>query len=133
MLIAMAIMAIVFSAVVPQFRVIQNSWDSKQAASETLQNARVLIDHLNRNLSKAVRITAVSGPSEINGYIEFEDNDANNLRFDISGTSNYVEFGPVGALYDLAGPVSQLLFTCYDGNDFDTPITDVNDIRFIKV
>ncbi|MHC4706993.1 MAG: type II secretion system protein, partial [Planctomycetota bacterium] len=35
MLIAMAIMAIVFSAVVPQFRVIQNSWDSKQAASET--------------------------------------------------------------------------------------------------
>jgi hypothetical protein len=126
-------MAIVFSAVVPQFRVIQNSWDSKQAASETLQNARVLIDHLNRNLSKAVRITAVSGPSEINGYIEFEDNDANNLRFDISGTSNYVEFGPVGALYDLAGPVSQLLFTCYDGNDFDTPITDVNDIRFIKV
>jgi type II secretory pathway pseudopilin PulG len=129
----MAIMAIVFSAVVPQFRVIQNSWDSKQAASETLQNARVLIDHLNRNLSKAARITAVSGPSETNGYIEFENNDANNLRFDISGTSNYVEFGPVGALYDLAGPVSQLQFTCYDGNDFDTPITDVNSIRFIKM
>jgi hypothetical protein len=126
-------MAIVFAAIVPQFRVVQNSWDSKQANSEILQNGRVLIDHLSRNLSKAARITAVSGPAEINGYIEFEDNDANNLRFDINGTSNYVEFGPVGSLYDLAGPVSQLLFTCYDGNDFDTPITDVNDIRFIKV
>ena len=133
MVIAMAIMAIVFAAVLPQFRLVQNSWDSKQANAEILQNGRVLIDYLNRNLSKAARITAVSGPSEINGYIEFEDNDVNNLRFDINGTSNYVEFGPVGTLSDLAGPVSQLLFTCYDGNDFDTPITDVNDIRFIKV
>ncbi|MDT8301020.1 MAG: LamG-like jellyroll fold domain-containing protein [Sedimentisphaerales bacterium] len=132
-LIAMAIMAIVFSAVVPQFRAIQNSWDSKQSNAEVLQNGRILIDHLNRNLSTAARITAVSGPAETNGYIEFEDNDANNLRFDINGTSNYVEFGPVGSLYDLAGPVSQLLFTCYDSNDLGTPITDVNEIRFIKV
>ena len=133
MLIAMAIMAIVFSAVVPQFRVIQNSWDSKLANAEILQNGRVLIDQLNKNLSKAARITAVSGPAETNGYIEFEDNVANNLRFDINGTSSYVEFGPVGTLSELAGPVSRLQFTCYDGNDFDTPITDVNEIRFIKV
>ncbi|MHC4535676.1 MAG: LamG-like jellyroll fold domain-containing protein, partial [Planctomycetota bacterium] len=62
----------------------------------------------------------------------FESSDANNLRFDINGTSNYVEFGPVGSLSDLAGPVSQLVFTCYDCNNFDTPITDVNSIRFIK-
>jgi hypothetical protein len=61
------------------------------------------------------------------------DNYANNLRYDINGSSNYVEFGPIGALYDLAGPVSELKFTCYDGNDFDTPITDVNSIRLIKV
>jgi type II secretory pathway pseudopilin PulG len=132
MLIAMAIMAIVFAVVLPQFRAIQNSWASKQAAAEILQNSRVLIDHLNRNLSKAVRITAVSDSSETNGYIEFEDNDANNLRYDIAA-NNYVEFGDVGDLYELAGPVSQLLFTCYDGNDFDVPITDVNSIRFIKV
>jgi type II secretory pathway pseudopilin PulG len=129
---AMAIMAIIFAAVLPQFRAIQNSWDSKQAAAETLQNARVLIDHIHRNLSKAVRITDVSDSSETNGYIEFQSNDANNVRYDI-GINNYVEFGPVGDLYDLAGPVSQLLFTCYDGNDFDTAITDVNSIRFIKV
>ena len=59
-LISMAIMAVIFAAVVPQFRVIQNSWDSKVGASETLQNGRVLIDHLNRNLSKASRILEVS-------------------------------------------------------------------------
>ena len=133
MLIAMTIMAIIFAAILPQFRVIQNSWDTKAGSSEALQNGRVLIDHLNRNLSKAAQITAVSGPSETNGYIEFMDNDANNLRYDIDNIGNYVEFGPVGSLYDLAGPVSQLLFTCYDGNDFTTPITDVNSIRFIKM
>ncbi|NQT02346.1 MAG: hypothetical protein HQ580_10000 [Planctomycetes bacterium] len=132
MVIAMTIMAIIFAAILPQFRAIQNSWSSKQAAAETLQNSRVLMDHLNYNLSKAVRITAVSGPAQTNGYIEFEDNDENIFRYDIAA-NNYVEFGDVEALYDLAGPVSQLLFTCYDGNDFDTAITDVNDIRFIKV
>ena len=87
---AMAIMAIIFAALLPQLRVIQNSWDSKVGASETLQNGRVLIDHLNRNLSKASRITAVSDSSETNGYIEFLDNDKNNVRYDI-GVNNYVE------------------------------------------
>ena len=131
--IAMAIMAIVFAALLPQLRVIQNSWDSKIGASETLQNGRVLIDHFSRNLSKAARITAVSDSSEINGYIEFIDNDANNVRYDVNSTSDYVEYGLVGSLSDLAGPVSKLQFTCYDPCDLSTPITDVSSIRSVKV
>jgi len=110
MVISMAIMAILFAVLVPQLRAIQNSWDSKVGGAEILQNGRVLIDHLNRNLSKAVRITDVSDSAETDGYIEFEDNASDTLRYDISG-SNYVEFGEVGSLNDLAGPVSQLLFT----------------------
>lgn len=130
--IALAIMAIVFAAVLPQFRAINNSWDSKQGNAEVLQNGRVLIDHINRNLSKAVKITAVSDSAEIDGYIEFEDNDGNNFRYDI-GANNYVEFGLVGDLSDLAGPVNSLLFTCYDSNDFINPTTDVNSIRLVEV
>ena len=129
----MAIMAIIFAAIVPQFRVIRNSWASKQASAEILQNGRVLIDHLNRNLSKAVRITSVSPSSETNGYIELEDNDAYDFRYDVNSTTKYVQFGLVGDLGDLAGPVSQLRFTCYDSNDLDTPITDVTAIRCVKV
>jgi hypothetical protein len=125
-------MAIVFAAFLPQLRVIQNSWDTKIGASETLQNGRVLIDHIHNNLSKAARITAVSGSSDTNGYIEFLDNDANNVRYDI-GANNYVEFGPIGNLSDLAGPVSKLQFTCYSAVDLSTPITDVNAIRCVKV
>ncbi len=64
-------MAIIFAVIVPQFAIMRNNWDSKQGAAETLQNGRILTDHLNRNLSKAVKITAVSDSSETNGYIQF--------------------------------------------------------------
>jgi len=131
MILALAIMAIVFSAIIPLFQQIRDGWDSKQAAAETGQNGRILIDHLNRSLSKAVKITAVSDPSTNDGYIQFEDNDGNNFKYDIA--NSYVRFGVVGDLCDLAGPVSQLRVTCYDANDFSTPITDVNNIRLVKV
>ena len=131
MIIAVAIMVIVFTAITPLFRGILNSWDSKAGAAETVQNGRVLIDHLKHNLSKAVRITDVSDSNVTTGYIEFEDNDGNTLRYDIA--ANYVEFGVVGDLNDLAGPVSTLQFTCYDANDFNTAITDGNDIRLVQV
>ena len=131
MVIAMAIMAVVFAAIIPGFRAIQNSWDSKAGDAEMLQNSRVLMEHLSRNLSKAARLTAVSGSSVTNGYIEFKDSDGNILRYDIS-SNNYVEFGPVGNLSELAGPVSQLKFTCFDACDLGSPTTDVNKIRSIK-
>ena len=131
MLVAMAIMAMVFAVVLPQFYNIRSSWDSREAAAETLQNGRVLTEHLSDNLAKAVRIIAVSASAETDGYIEFEDNDARVLRYDIA--NNYVEYGVVGSLADLAGPVSTLQFTCYALDDLDTPITEPNDIRLVRV
>jgi hypothetical protein len=125
-------MAVVSAAIIPLFAGIRNSWASREASAEIIQNGRVLIDHIEHNLSKAVRITSVSSASLTNGYIEFEDNDGNNLRYDVAA-NNYIEFGIVGSLSDLAGPVSQLQFICYDGNDFSNPTTDVNSIRFVKV
>jgi type II secretory pathway pseudopilin PulG len=131
MVIAMGIMGIVFTGVVLQFRGIQNSWDSKQGGAEALQNGRVLLDHLYRNLSKAHRINAVSGPADDNGYIEFEGNDGTNSRYEIS-EGDYVTFGPTGGLSPLAGPVTSLRFTCYDACDLDTAIIDVDQIRNVK-
>jgi len=128
---ALTIMAVIFAAIMPLFRQIRVNWDSKEAAAETLQNGRVLIDHINRNLSKASKITAVSGPNVVSGYIEFKDNNSVTFRYDVS--SSYVEYGQTGNLSNLAGPVSQLQFTCYDYNDFNTPTTDVNSIRLVKV
>jgi len=131
MLIAMALLLIVFAAIVPQIRAIQNSWASKRQNVEVIQNGRVLMDHITYNLTQAQKITVVSDSSETNGYIEFEDNDGNTMRYEI-GAGNLVQFGPVGSLSELAGPVSQLQFTCYDACDLDTPIADVNQIRSVR-
>jgi len=132
MIISLAIIAVIFAVMLPQFKNIQNSWASKQATAEAIQNGRILISYLNQNLAKAARITAVSDPCDTTGYIEFEGNDAITYRCEI-GADNIVEFGPIGSLVDLAGPVNQLQFTCYDAQDLDTPITTVGDIRCVKV
>jgi len=131
MTIALAIMAIVFAAILPQFRNIQNSWATKQANTETLQNARILMDHLNKNLAEAVRINGVSGPAEPNGFIEFEANNGTTFRYDI-GMNNYVRFGASGVMFDLGGPVSKMQFTCFTMDDLTTPVTDANQIRVVK-
>ena len=133
---AMVMVTIIFAAVLPQFSAIRNSWDSKQGSAEALQNGRVLMDHIVRNISKAKKITVVSDSSATNGYIQFVDNNDVNDRYDIRSANNYVEFGPVGSLSDLAGPVSSLKFTCYDACNLDTalsPITDTNVIRTVKI
>jgi type II secretory pathway pseudopilin PulG len=132
-LVALAILLLVMAAIVPQIRAIQNSWGSKRENTEVIQNSRVLVDHIVSNLSQAKKITVVSAAAQTNGYIEFENNDGNTMRYEIDSGDNYVVFGPVGALDELAGPVSQLQFTCYDACDLDTPITDVNEIRTIKI
>lgn len=131
MVIAMGIMGVVFTGVVLQFRGIQNSWDAKQGGAEALQNGRVLLDHLYRNLSTARRINAVSGPADDDGYIAFEGNDGTNFRYEI-GEDDYVTFGTSGSLSPLAGPVTTLRFTCYDACDLDTVVTDVDQIRNVE-
>ena len=132
LVVAVSLMVIVMGAVLPLISSIRNTWESSQYSIDALQNSRVLFDHLNFNLSQAIKVTDVSPVSQTLGYIEFEDADGNTQRYDVDADGN-VEYGLVAAQVDLAGPVSQFLFTCYDGNDFDTPITEVDDIRFIKL
>lgn len=81
MLIAMAVIVIIFATVAPQIKCIQNSWASKRENASIIQNGRVLMDHIARNLSEAGRIVAVSSPAEPNGFIEFEDSDGNTMRY----------------------------------------------------
>jgi len=134
LVLAMVMVTIIFAAVLPQFAMMGHSWDIKEGSAEALQNGRVLMDHISRNLSEAVRITAVSEADDSGGYIEFEDNDGNIMRYQLN--DNYVEYGPVGDLSDLAGIVISLTFTCYDACDLDNPVesvADLNNIRAVKV
>ena len=135
MVISLAIAVVIIAAMLPQLHSVNASWESRQASSEALQNGRVLINHLDQNLIKSVSINDVSESSATNGYIEFKD--ADNVVYRYQVTSGIVQFGQVGSLADLAGPVSKFQITCYDDNDLDTPLTistsGVGDIRFIKV
>lgn len=131
MVLAVAIMVVVMAVIARQFRPIQSNWGAKQAAAETIQNGRILTDHVNRNLVKAVQITDVSDSSVTLGYIQFEANDGNDFRYEVD-PNGYVQFGEVGNLSTLAGPVTKFQFTCYDINDLDTPIIVVEKIRFVK-
>ena len=114
--VAMAILAVVFAAIMPVFAAIRNHADAAGANSEMVQNARILNEQLYRHLAQAKRIVAMSGSTATNGYIEFETSD-NAVRRCQRGSSGRVEFGPVGDLSELAGPAEYLKFVCYDGND----------------
>jgi type II secretory pathway pseudopilin PulG len=132
LVVAISLMVIIMGATLPIVSSIRKSWEASQHSVDALQNGRVLIDHLNHHLAQAIKVTAISPTSQTLGYLEFEDYDGNTQRYDVDVQGN-VEYGLAASQADLAGPVSQFLFTCYDGNDFDTPITEVADIRYIQV
>jgi len=135
-IISLAIIVAIMVAMLTQLKTINDSWASQQGGSEALQNGRVLVSHINRNLAKAARITDVSELDVTSGFIELKDNNGDTYRYEISA-GNMVQYGEPGALYDLAGPVSNFQITCYDDDDLDTPLviaTDgVSGIRFVKV
>lgn len=132
MVIGMAVMAVVFAAMVPVLAGVRNHWDTWKANGEMIQNARVLADHLHRTLATATRITDVSPSSQDRGFIEFAAADGTSYRYAL-GPDGYVRFGPSGEPGDLAGPVRRFRFTCYDGNDFTAPTVDASSVRFIMV
>ena len=130
MVISLSMMAVVFVAVVPVFAAIRNSWATHQDETEILQNARILTEHMYQHLLTATAVTDVSAPSETAGHIGFRDGDDQEYRYEL-GLDGYVRFGAPDDLAILAGPVSELVFICYDANDFSTSTTEVGVIRFV--
>jgi type II secretory pathway pseudopilin PulG len=132
MVVATSAMAVILATLVPALAGIRSSWETRRANDETVQNARVLTDHLQRHLATAERITAVSAPDDENGTVEFTGADGGTWRYAV-GAQDYVQFGPTGNLADLAGPVGRFQVVCYDGNDFVTPVGEPARIQFVTV
>ncbi|MGB8226767.1 MAG: LamG domain-containing protein [Sedimentisphaerales bacterium] len=131
MMIAFAIIVIIFAAIVPQFRAIRNSWTGNEAKAETIQNGRILAEHITRSLAAAKQIVSVTLSSNPNGSITFQDSNNNQRRYMLSG--GYVVFGAVGSEAQLAGPVDRFQIICYSLSDLNTPTTDANIIRLVQV
>ena len=117
---AMAMMVVIFLAIVPIFYVVRKGWDSKEANAEVLQSGRVLIDHMTRTFAQAAQITAVSDACDPNSHIVFTAYDGNSMEY--SWGNNCITYGLEGATHWLAGNYTSISYTCYDGNDFNTPI-----------
>lgn len=131
LIVAFAIIIIIFAAIVPQFRAIRNSLAGTEAVASIIQNGRILAEHITRNLAAAKQIVSVSPSSQTSGSITFKDNNDVNQCYMLAG--GYVVFGAVGSEAQLAGPVDRFQISCYSLNDFNTPTIDVNAIRLVRV
>ena len=130
--IAVSLMTVVVAVMAPLLHGVRSSWATREAAAESLANGRAFVRHFHHQVSQASGVTAVSDPGTASGYLQFADGRGHEVRYEISAAGD-IQFGPVGQLADLAGPVSAMRFTCYDGDDLSAPITDGNSIRFITV
>jgi hypothetical protein len=128
--VATAIMTTVFAALMPLFAGIRRSTEVRWASLEMVQNARVLNEYLCRHLAQARRIVAISPNTDDDGYVEFEAQDGVVYRCAV-GSRQYIEFGPVGRLCELAGPVEYLRFACYSDADLDRPLPTPNGVRLV--
>lgn len=135
LIIAMGILVIIFSVVAPQFHHIQKSWAAKEKKVEVVQNGRVVVEHIFRHISQAVQITAVSESTDVQGYIEYLDNDGNNYRYSLA--DGYIQFGlyddETSELADLGGTIDSLTFTCYIADDYNEPSLDCENIRLVEI
>jgi prepilin-type N-terminal cleavage/methylation domain-containing protein len=131
LIVAFAIIVIIFAAIVPQFRAIRNSWAGAEAGAAITQNARVLAEHITRNLSAATQIVGVSSGSDVSGFITFQDNSGSTKRYMLAG--GYVVFGIVGSEEQLAGPVDRFRINCYSLNDLENPTAEANAIRLVRI
>lgn len=132
MVVAISMMVVILATIVPALAGIRNSWDSRQGNAQIVQNARVLTDHIYRHLAVAEQITAVSSSAQDRGSIEFIGSDGQTYRYAVS-PEGYVQYGSPDGPADLAGSVTRFQFTCYDGNDFDTPTTVPGEIQFVMM
>lgn len=128
--VAVAIIATVFAAVMPLFAGVRNSAETRWANLEMVQNARVLNEQLCRYLAGASRIVDAGAAANDDGYIQFEAANGTAYRCAL-GAGGYIEFGPVGDLDELVGPVEYLRFVCYDANDLSHPVRTPEGARLV--
>ena len=132
LVVTISLMVVIMGTVLPLIRHANLVWDVYEDNAETLQNGRILLDHLSRHLAETARIESVSSAGNAMGYIQFTDYDDTTYRYEVNDSGD-VQYGEPNALSYLAGPISQLKFTCYNSDNISSPITDITAIRLIKI
>ena len=134
MILVVAIIGVIFIAIVPFFYTINQSWGVAERKSALLQNARIGLDKINRELKEAKSIVSVTTASDINGHLVYSDQSNNQKEFlrYTDGTNYLLGYVENQVTYPLAGPLDSLIFTCYQA-DAVTQTINNSEIRNIKI
>ena len=126
MLIVLSMMAMVILAITPHFRSGRQTWDIVgDRHADVLQNSRIGMDKMTRELRQALSFSASGGD-----YVEFVDREDNNARFQYS--AGYLQYGPPDSLNVLAGPIDNLSFIYYK-EDGVTQAATPEEIRSVLI
>lgn len=134
MLLVVALMGGVMAALIPVLRAVSTGWQVGERRIEVVQNARVGLDKITRDMREMRRVSAVSAPGDGDGFIEFYDCNDDLQRVEIDGDTGYVVYGPPGDEALLAGPVQSLTFECFDmaGEAMADPVDPIK-VRAVAV
>ena len=91
-------------------------WKLGNDRSTLLQDGRAVIGQMVRILRQVRKFSAVSPSTDQAGDITFTDVDDVSKQFRLNTLTSELEYGQPGSLSALAGPVTSLVFTCYDIN-----------------
>jgi type II secretory pathway pseudopilin PulG len=134
LILVLALMGTLTAALVPVLRSVNAGWKAGERTLEVSQNARVAVDFAMRALRQSRRVTAVSGPGETPGFIEFVAADNRLQRFDFDSETGMLRLGPPASQSNLAGPVHSLAFTCYDSGNRQMPApVNLSQVRAVAV
>lgn len=119
-LFVVALIATLLAAMYPYLSATHTSWQSADRRSEAIQNARIGIDKMVRELRQARSFTSIAANS-----VTFEDADENAITYALNDGN--IERNSVV----LAGPVDSLAFNYY--KDSGTSTTKESEVRLVKV
>ncbi len=130
MVVTLAIMAILVAAVAPQIAAVNAKWQTKQDAFALTQNARVMLDHITRNLSQAREITAVTDAEASLGSITFTDADGRENSYQLQDGTVYYNDGSSDE--PLAENIQSFSLQCYKAQGL-SQTAEPSDVRYIEV
>lgn len=114
LILVVAMIAVVGFAIAGLVRSSYEDWKLGSDRSSLLQDGRAAIEQMVRILRQAQRFSSVSPSTDEAGCITFTDVNGIAKQFKLNTDTSELEYGQPGALSALAGPVSKLVFTCYD-------------------
>lgn len=132
LLVALAIMVVLTGTLLPMFAMLRHNWGGILADSEATQNARVLFDHLHRQLTQAQQILALSAPEDPNGWLVFRNASGDVFRYEKTPDQE-IYFGESTVLAGLVTPVDSFRIQGYGLSDLHHPIRDQKRIRMVDV